>query len=95
MGKYVNQVMKRFEERRNEIRSNPNATEKDIRGLDIVERFLAAPRAFATAELLMIISVLKFLLYSDKEINDMCFQLIFEHATESEYTYVDPDDVDD
>jgi hypothetical protein len=95
MGKYVNQVMKRFEERRDSIRNNPAPTEKDVRCLDIVERFLASPRAFATAEPLMIISVLKFLLYSDKEINDLYFHLTFEHLTESEYKYVDPDSFSD
>lgn len=91
MGKYVNQVMKRFEERRESIRNNPDPTEKDVRCLTIVERFLTDPKCFATAEPLMSIATLKFLGYSDKEINDIYFQLMYEQSTFSEYRYVDPD----
>jgi hypothetical protein len=89
--KVLDIVMKRFYERKKEIESNPNPSEKDVRGLKIVERFITSPMCFATAEPLMSIATLKFLGYSDKEINDYYFKLIFEQSTYSEYKYVDPE----
>ena len=90
MGKCIDMVMKRFAERKKEIEQNPEASEKDTRCLRIVERFVKTPGCFVGAEPLMSISTLKFLGYSDKEINDIYFQLIFEQST-PEYRYVDPD----
>ena len=95
MSKYLNMVMKRFHERKQAIEQNPEPTEKDLRGLKIVERFLEDPRNLATAEPLMTIATLKFLGYSDKEINDINFKIIYEVSTEAEYKYVDPDSLED
>ena len=94
MGKCINMVMKRFAERKQAIEHNPEPSEKDLRCLKIVERFLEDPRNLATAEPLMTISTLKFLGYSDKEINDIYFRIIYEVSIGSEYKYVDPDSFD-
>ena len=94
MGKYIDMVMKRFAERKQAIEHNPEASEKDLRCLDIVERFLAHEKCFVTAEPLMNISTLKFLGYSDDEIRDMYFKVIQDQFMSSQYRYVDPESFD-
>lgn len=94
MGECLNMVMKRFYERKQAIEQNPEASEKDRRCLAIVDKFLKDPRGLAFAEPLMSISTLKFLGYSDEEINDIYFKIIFEVTTSSEYKYVDPDSLE-
>lgn len=95
MGETITMVMKRFAERKKEIEQNPEASEKDLRCLPIVDKFLKDPRGLAFAEPLMSIATLKFLGYSDKEINDIYFKIIFEVTTGAEYKYVDPDSFED
>jgi len=42
----------------------------------------------------MSLVVLKFLGYSDAEINDLYWKLVYEQSTQGQYRYVDPDAVE-
>lgn len=90
MGTYLDMVNQRAVEKRNELEQDPSATEDHFECMRIAEKFLAHRKGFAVSQPDMSLVVLKFLGYSDKEINDLYFKLVYEQSTQELYRYVDP-----
>jgi hypothetical protein len=59
----------------------------------IAEKFLRYNDAFAVSQPIMSLVVLKFLGYSDEEIKDLYYKLVYEQSTGDQYRYVDPDNL--
>ena len=94
MGKCVDMVRQRAIEKRRELEQDPASTEDNFRDLAIAEKFLRHPRGFAVSQPIMSLVVLKFLGYSEEEMNDLYWKLVYEQSTEGQYRYVNPDAVE-
>lgn len=88
----VEKVRSRAIEKRKELESDPNTTEQSFTDMKIAEKFLRHPKGFAVSQPIMSLVVLKFLGYSEEDIKDMYFKLVYEQSNTPEYTYVDPDE---
>lgn len=93
MGNYVDRIRKRAVEKRQELERDPAATEEDFVCMKITEKFLAHKAAFAVSQPLASLAVLKFLGYTEEEMRDLYYKLVFEQSTQGQYRYVDPDKV--
>lgn len=94
MGKYVDMVRQRAIQKRQELEQNPAATQEQLEDMAIAEKFLRHPKGFAVSQPIMSLVVLKFLGYSEVEIKDLYYKLVYEQSTEGLYHYVDPDAVE-
>ena len=86
----VEKVRLRAIEKRKELESDPNTIEESFTSMKIAEKFLRHPKGFVVTQPIMSLAVLKFLGYSEEEIKDMYFKLVYEQSNTPEYTYVDP-----
>ena len=91
----VKKVRLRAIERRKELESDPNTDEEWFTCMQIAEKFLRHPKGFAVSEPIMSLAVLKFLGYSEEEIKDMYFKLVYEQSNNPEYTYVNPNEFEE
>ncbi len=91
MGKYFDMVRQRAIEKRKSLEQDPSATEEDFSCMKIAEKFLSHKAGFAVSQPIMSLVVLKFLGYSDTEIKDLYYKLVYEQSTQDQYRYVDPD----
>lgn len=94
MGKYLDMVKKRAIEKRKELEQDPAAIEQNFTDMAIAEKFLRHDKGFAVSQPIMSLVVLKFLGYSEEEIKDLYFKLVYEQSTEDKYSYVDPDKIE-
>lgn len=94
MGKYFDMVRQRAIEKRKSLEQDPSATEEDFSCMKIAEKFLSHKAGFAVSQPIMSLVVLKFLGYSDTEIKDLYYKLVYEQSTQDQYRYVNQDQLE-
>lgn len=90
MGKCLKEVNQRAKERRLELERTPG-NEAYLQFMDQVDRFLAQKDGFLTQDHKVSAAILQFLKYPAEEVMQMLMMLIFEQIEGGQYTYVDPD----
>lgn len=91
MGKYVDLVKQRAIQKRQELEQNPASIQEQFEDMAIAEKFLRHPKGFAVSQPIMSLVVLKFLGFSDEEMKDLYYQLVYEQSTQDQDHDIAPD----
>lgn len=93
MGEYLDKVRKRVAQKRWELEQDPATTDEVFRNMATAEKYLRSDNAFVVYQPVYSLAVLKFLGYSEAEMKDLFYQLVYEQSTGNRYRYVDPDNL--